>query len=164
MAAVDAEGLELLQLVAEAEAESEPAVRITSTTAASSATRNGSCSGNNSTAVPMVTRVVRAATAAAIGSTDGKYSSSMKWCSVSHTVSNPSASTASMCSSVSAYSSARPIPDDGGLRMSYSTPSSMAPPLDRVLVYYAWPLGDAVTRDEAAGGGGSAGSDGSGGS
>ena len=47
-------------------------LEMTSTTAASSATRIGSCSGSSSTAVPIVTRVVRAATAAAIGSTDGR--------------------------------------------------------------------------------------------
>ena len=52
--------------------------------------------GNNSTAVPIVTRWVRAATAAAMGNTEGRYSSSMKWCSVSQTVSKPRPSTASM--------------------------------------------------------------------
>src|SRR4051812_26261545 len=86
----------------------------------------GSCSGSSRTAVPIVTRFVRAATAAAMGSTEGRYSSSMKWCSVSQTVSKPSSSTASMCSRVSAYRSARWIPDDGGLRRSYSTPNSTA--------------------------------------
>nr|WP_266096561.1 hypothetical protein [Rubrobacter marinus] len=60
-----------------------------STTAASSATRKGWCIGRSRTFVPMPMRVVRAAIAAATTSGLGRYPSSTKWCSESHTSEKP---------------------------------------------------------------------------
>ncbi len=67
-----------------------------STTAASSARRMASYIGASNSAVPICTRAVRAAIAAHSGSSDGRYASSTKWCSDTHTESKPrsSASTA----------------------------------------------------------------------
>ena len=50
---------------------------------------------------PTVTRVVRIAIAADITANDGRYPSSLKWCSVSQIVSKPASSIATMCSIVS---------------------------------------------------------------
>jgi len=72
-----------------------------STVAASSASRTGSCSGASRTAVPMRTRLVRAAIAAHTGSSDGMYPSSRKWCSDTHTESKPSSSARTATSTAS---------------------------------------------------------------
>jgi len=69
---------------------------ITSTSATCSASSIGACNGSNATAVPMRRRDVRAATAAANVKHWGRYPSSKKWCSVSHTASAPSRSASSM--------------------------------------------------------------------
>jgi len=56
-----------------------------STTAASSAIRNGWCSGKGRMLVPIRMRLVRAAMAAAATSGEGRKPSGVQWCSDSHT-------------------------------------------------------------------------------
>ena len=67
----------------------------------SSASRSGSCSGSTRTAVPMVIRLVRSATAIPKFTGDPRMPYLEKWCSASHTESNPRSSASSISSSVS---------------------------------------------------------------
>ena len=70
------------------------------------------------TAVPILIRRVRPAIAAAMVSGCGRYPSSKKWCSVTHTESMPRRSASAIRSIVRLYRSAHGRRHPGGLRMS----------------------------------------------
>jgi len=77
-----------------------------SISAHSSAIRSGCSNGAMTTAVPMRTRRVAAATAPANGASEGQIPYGEKWCSASHTTSKPSSSARRHSSSAFRYTSA----------------------------------------------------------